>query len=334
MDKNFCRQIDNESLVEQYVAGKLRGNLLDKFEQHLKDCENHARAVLLEKALKRGVSEFARGEIKSKLRDRLKKREDTRFMILRYAAILLVAVVTPLLLYYQFNIAPQEMAESLSEEEKVITEDVMDIDQEELQEAEEPPKIELKPRKSTSPLSEDKVVHPAAGDVATEQQSEGSSIKTRDATPLKISDTKKTSSSKIQNMLKSVKAPPAPAIEADYPAEKENQAMGEQPAAAATQDYRQERESSSLNKVMDKKVEEDSLSIRECINNFLDSSERQTYEIQINIQVLKDGKIGELKLVKTTHQSDDLESCLFSIIKAWALPVETGEGMVLEKITY
>ena len=104
MDKKFCQQIDQESLVELYVAGKLRGELLEKFEQHLKDCEDHARALSLEKAFKRGVSEFARGEIKSKLRNRLKKREDTRSMILRYAAILLVAVITPLLLYYLFLI--------------------------------------------------------------------------------------------------------------------------------------------------------------------------------------------------------------------------------------
>jgi hypothetical protein len=100
MDKKFCRQIDRDSMVEQYVTGKLRGELLVQFEQHLKECEEHARAVLLEKALKRGVAEFARGEIKTRLRSRLKKREDTRFMMLRYAAILFVAVITPLLLYY------------------------------------------------------------------------------------------------------------------------------------------------------------------------------------------------------------------------------------------
>ena len=124
MDKNFCQQIDKESLVEQYVAGKLRGDLLDKFEQHIKDCEDHAQSVLLEKALKRGVSEYARGEIKTRLHDRLKKREDTRFMMLRYAAILLVAVITPLILYYQFNVAPEEMVESVAEAEKeVLSED-------------------------------------------------------------------------------------------------------------------------------------------------------------------------------------------------------------------
>jgi len=100
MDKNFCQQIDHESLVEQYVAGKLRGELLEKFEQHLKDCEDHAQAVLLEKALKRGISEFARGEIKANLKNRLKKREDTRFLVLRYAAILLVAVIDRNLLAY------------------------------------------------------------------------------------------------------------------------------------------------------------------------------------------------------------------------------------------
>ncbi len=35
MDKKLCQQIDQESLVEQYVAGKLRGELLVQFEQHI-----------------------------------------------------------------------------------------------------------------------------------------------------------------------------------------------------------------------------------------------------------------------------------------------------------
>lgn len=79
MDKKFCQQIDQESLVEHYVAGKLRGQVLTKFEQHIVECEDHARAVLLEKALKRGVSEFARGEIKTRLHDRLKKEKTPDF---------------------------------------------------------------------------------------------------------------------------------------------------------------------------------------------------------------------------------------------------------------
>ena len=114
MNEELCRQIDEKMLVEEYVAGRLKGDLLKNFEEHLVHCEKHAQAVLLEKALKRGISEFARTEMKSKLQQRLAKQGDTRFLILRYAAILFIAVITPLIIYYQFNVAPQ------SDEKQII----------------------------------------------------------------------------------------------------------------------------------------------------------------------------------------------------------------------
>ena len=160
MNKNFCRQIDQESLVEMYIAGKLRGDILQQFEQHLKECQEHAQAVLLEKALKRGVSEFARGELKTKLSQRLKKREDTRFMILRYAAILLVAVVTPLILYYQLNIAPNEMAEKLPE--KIFDDEAVVMDVETAEQTEAFSKTEPKSRKSVRKDEVKKPIQPAA----------------------------------------------------------------------------------------------------------------------------------------------------------------------------
>ena len=334
MDKNFCRQIDQESLVEQYVAGKLRGELLDQFEEHLKDCQDHAGAVLLEKALKRGVSEFARGEIKSKLRHRLKKREDARYMMLRYAAILLVAVITPLLLYYQINIAPDEIAESISEKEEVVRDEVTIKDGEEKQLTEKPPKVELKSRKSAAPAAQGIQVSPAAGGLSSVQESERSSINTKDTKILEISDDKKTKSSDMQELLKSVKATAPAKIEADHPLEEDIQTTRGQLQSTAILDQSQERQSTSLINEINNKIKEDSLSIRACVDNYLGDPERDTYEIQILIQVLNGGKIGELKLVRTTHPSSDLESCLFNMIKTYTLPVEVGTGNVLQKITY
>ena len=103
MDKLSCQQIDNEFLVEEFVAGKLTGELLERFEQHISECAEHARAVSLERVLRRGVREYARTGIKSRILKRVKKREDIRLMVLRFAAFLFVAVVTPLILYYQFG---------------------------------------------------------------------------------------------------------------------------------------------------------------------------------------------------------------------------------------
>ncbi len=309
MDKNLCRQIDQESLVEQYVAGKLQGELLEQFEQHIKDCEDHARAVLLEKSLKRGVSEFARGEIKTKLRNQLKKREDTRFMILRYAAILFVAVITPLLLYYQLNVAPEEMAESVSEkEERVISDDAIDSYEEELQKAEEPPKTELKARRSSLPKSEKEPVEPTTrGGVEP---------------------------AKMQNMLKTVKAKAPPKIKAEYPLGEEPQAARDIARAPASRGEGQEGQSPALIAEINRKVVEDSSSIKGCMDNYLGESERINYKLELSIQVLNNGKIGEIKIIRTTNQSSDLETCMLNIIKTWILSNGVGEGTVVREITY
>jgi hypothetical protein len=107
MDKDFCQLIDRDDLVEKYIEGKLHGEILNKFTQHLSECEAHARAVSLERALQRGVRDFARSELKSNLRHQIKKHEISRYYILRYAAILIVAIMAPILLYYQFVIKPE-----------------------------------------------------------------------------------------------------------------------------------------------------------------------------------------------------------------------------------
>ncbi len=309
MDKILCRQIDQELLVEQYVAGKLRGELLEQFEQHIKGCEDHARAMSLEKALKRGVSEFARGEIKTKLRNRLKKREDTRFMILRYAAILFVAVITPLLLYYQLNVAPEEMVESVSEkEERAISDDAINSYEEELQKTEEPPITELKARRSSLPNSEKEPVEPTArGGVE---------------------------SAKMQNMLKAVKATAPPKVEADYPLGEEPQAAGDIARAPASRGDGQGEQSPALIAEINRKVAEDSSSIKGCMDNFLGESERIKYKLELSIQIQNNGKIGEIKIIRTTNQSSDLEDCVLNIIKAWILPDDVGEGTVVREITY
>jgi len=335
MDKNFCRQIDQQSLVELYVAGKLRGKLLEQFEQHLKDCEDHARALSLEKAFKRGVSEFARGEIKSKLRNRLKKRENTRSMILRYAAILLVAVITPLLLYYQLNVAPDEMADSLSErEESVISDNEIDRHKEEQPEEEKPPKTELKARSSIGGVSEEKPVQPSAPGGSAYKKPDENIDDPEQAKRLEIDKKQRMKSQDMQDMLKAVKASSPPKIEADYPKEEEIDVMDDQATAMATQGYTQEGPSIALSHEMNKKVQNDSIAIRGCIDNFLGHPEGQNYEIEISIQVLIDGKIGEIKMVRTTHQSSDLESCIYNIIKKWTFSDDPGEGTVVQQITY
>jgi len=335
MDKNFCRQIDQESLVEQYVAGKLRGELLRQFEKHLKDCEDHAQALLLEKALKRGVTEFARGEIKSKLRNRLKKREDTRYMMLRYAAILLVAVITPLLIYYQLNVAPDEMADSLAKREKTVLSDKkIEHQDEEQSKNEKSQKTELKARSSNAQTTGEKSVQPAAPGGSSDKRFKESAKMPEKAKRLEIANKQQLKSQDLNDMLKAAKTSPTPKIEAEYPLNEESLALESEAPGMSTQGQREESPSIDLSRETYKKIQSDSISIRGCIDDFLADSELQSFEIVIRIQVIEEGRIGNIHLVKTTHQSPDLESCLFNIIKSWTLPADMGAGTVVQEITY
>jgi cytoskeletal protein RodZ len=332
MDKNFCHKIDQESLVEQYVAGKLRGELLDEFEQHIKECEDHAQAVLLEKALKRGISEFARGEIKTRLRDKLRKREDTRYMILRYAAILLVAVITPLILYYQFNVAPEEMAKSVTklEQKKEVEEAdeaTPDTPGESVQSESGPAKIVSKQKSIQPPV-------PAA-------PSEPASKKTKEVIVIAPDDEvvpdridPGEEAKQDQDMLKALETASVPKIEADFPVEEE--ATNDR-AGKSNRSYLTTAKSSTiptLDLQVAVKIAEDSLAIKNCIANFLDDDDRLTYKIVLDIQVLKTGEIRDIKILRSTNPLPELEKCLFTIIRNWRMLNNTEDLQTVQEIKY
>ncbi len=334
MDKNFCQQIDQESLVEQYVAGKLRGELSDKFEHHLEECEDHAQAVLLEKALKRGVSDFARGEMKSRLRDRLKKREDTRFMILRYAAILLVAVITPLILYYQLNVAPEEMKESVTKSEQNIFKDnapktIKEDDQE--REIIDSGAEETKPE---SPAPEKKPLQPVAHVPPSRGQSRENIKASETETPIKTKDLQDEERKKLEKMLQATEAPPIAEIEADHPpAESSTKGKASRGVSALTT-LSQHTVPSKIQSELSKKVIEDSLEIRKCIESNLNESERESFGIKLNIQVLKSGKIGEINFLQSTHKSQEVEDCLLGLIRTWKFSESNADQQIVQEIIY
>jgi hypothetical protein len=104
MDKAFCKKIDNESLIEAYVKGTLQPELRMQIEAHIQECPVHAQALRLEKLLNRGIQEYARYEMKKKLTVNVHKADETKLLILRFAAILFAAVLIPVLLYFGFKI--------------------------------------------------------------------------------------------------------------------------------------------------------------------------------------------------------------------------------------
>ena len=335
MDKDFCQQIENESLVEQYVAGTLSGELLEKFERHLKECEKHAGAVVMEKALKHGISEFARDEIKLNLKNRLKKREDTRFLMLRYAAILFVAVIAPLLLYYQLNVAPNAMTSISPESEKSpLSEEPITGQKPESFVTEEPGEAEQLPKNSEHGIAEKKVVQPAAPEGAVDQKHQPITYMSGQVRRPNVAHDQISESEIRQKMLQEDKASSLPKSGANYSAAQKEQMLKTQPAPATTQGYGEGEKFNILSKEINNKMEADSLAIKRCIADFIDINERQKYLLRLSINVFSDGKIGEIKIIEATVRSSDLEACLFGIIKAWKLPSDIGEGFVIQDITY
>jgi outer membrane biosynthesis protein TonB len=104
MSNSFCKKIDKELLVEKYVAGKLSGVLLNKFEKHISVCDKHNKALVMERMIKEGITVYARDEMKTRLRKRIQKKTEYRYVILKFAAILFIVVISPLILYYHFHI--------------------------------------------------------------------------------------------------------------------------------------------------------------------------------------------------------------------------------------
>jgi hypothetical protein len=112
MNKDFCQKIDQDDLIEKYISGELSDRLKAELSEHIKACPKHAEALRLEQALSSGVRDYARSELKNRLMHHIKKQEISKYYILRYAAILVVAIMTPILLYYQFTGAPSNLSDT------------------------------------------------------------------------------------------------------------------------------------------------------------------------------------------------------------------------------
>ncbi len=328
MDKNFCQQIDRELLVEQYVCGRLKGDLLEKFENHIQGCEVHAQAVTLEKAIKRGVSEFARSEIKSKLHDRLKKREDTRFLLLRYAAVLFVAVITPLLLYYQFNIGPTRTVKMETPKPAPST-----IREKEKPAVKAPGPVATVVNEKKEPLlpkqTSDKRSSRGISRRKTGYGSSGGG--TRDTETLQGPKT----------------APPEPEmdvkiadessqeLDTDYSEQEEIKGVQGFNAVSSAKDLVLKKDVQSIMMLeFDKKVEKEYSTIELCIKTHLKENERPGYQIRLSIQIAPSGDVGEIKVLEANIRSSELEVCMINIIKNWTFSPGIEDTTIEKTIIY
>ena len=125
-----------------------------------------------------------------------------------------------------------------------------------------------------------------------------------------------------------------PKIEADYPLNGGAQAERDMAGTTSGLGYNQEEPSPELIATIHNKVVEDSSSIKGCLNNFLSEFNRKKYTLELSIQVLNDGKIGEININKTTYPSPEIEKCLLIIVAAWVIPNDIGGGIVVQQISY
>jgi hypothetical protein len=337
MDKLSCQQIDAEFLVEQYVAGKLTGELRDRFEEHIAECAEHAQAISLEKVFRRGVREFARSEIKSRIMSRAKKREDIRVLVLRFAAFLFVAVITPLILYYQFGIFQKEdkiaQVKILSDSDKTSS---------------GPAVLERKMQETSATASTEKAGKALDENVAAQPESKGSG--------------------------KTVTQPEQIIAENEVPLSK---AEEPQPAEAMRLEARSQVQSKDVSLTRAKQVagSKESLivstgtvtetikptvmvfssdntlqpdvaekispqmghyepEIHDCLKKFLVGNGDRYCQLSIEFVILPDGKTRSAKVLKTNIDLKESENCILEKINNWTFPAIDSEYRVLTQYCF
>jgi len=341
MYDSFCKEIDQELLVEQYVAGKLSGDLLYKFEQHINVCAEHANAVSLEKALRRGVREFARSEIKSRIKQRIHKREDMRIMILRFAAFLFVAVITPIILYYQFVLVPDRIEEA-QEQGKIASDTAY-----------------------SAPAQEDDLSQQAKPEAVTidvagpEDKGISSEERVEIMPPVKSAQDIAGKAGEAVNEPQAVKPPEVAgaAAEAEKSAEEyklsqdileeETLVTRKRIGLTSVSAVREASDESSLYvSAADQSLQAEltemigqqmvlyQAQIQTCVENYLSNEALNAYTIEIEFVIQPEGNITGVQVIKSAVKIPEIENCILEKIKTWKFQVKNTQCTVRKKFNF
>jgi hypothetical protein len=325
MHHDYCRQVDQDMLVEAYIAGKLRGEALKKFEEHLRHCEKHTQAVSLEKALKKGITEFARSEMKVKIQKRLQKQHETRFLLLRYAAILLVAVITPLLIYYQYNVTPHVPPVSYyTEEEQTNREEPGPAEKERISEEKKmSPKPAGQPAEKKVPQYKPTVPDKSRITAVKEE------VNTPPSPPPKtVLDTEPAAGAgqDIEGLTAAVSArrdQTAGAVPGKTMMEPVS--ISKYPGAAESK--------KALEKELEKKVLSDSTRIHTCLHQELSREQMSTFQMTVRLDIDDSGMVKVLEIVDAGHSSQAVQDCLVDIVNHWMV-TQGNKQQINFKIRY
>lgn len=318
MDKNFCRQIDDDLLVEVYIAGKLKGELLNKFEEHLRKCPDHAQAVTLERALKRGVADFARGEIKTRLRARVKQRDDTRVILLRYAAILFIVVITPIMLYYQFNVRPDKLVSELSEQRSAGPKESEIVNEEE----------SVSSDIKDGPVSKGK--QGSKKELPAEHKETGiGAISGRGAAPPAAQKTQPAVKPDDQP-IESVSGDQLYKRVASYEAAETSMKSESKRSKLNIDDYNSVELSEETDSILYSQRSE----INKCINEHLSPERYTEYFLIVNIEITSEGKVKEVKKLDSSLSDTTIEECIIEIVKKWTITPVSKDITIEKTIRY
>jgi hypothetical protein len=304
MDTSFCKKIDEEMLVEQYVKDKLNPEEREQFELHLKDCKKHTQAVALEKAFHRGISEYARSEIRSHLKRSIRKKETMRFYILRYAAILFIVVITPLMLYYQFYMPQPETDQILTTDDEAI------ISEEE----------SIEPQLEPAPVSEDRASRERKEIIRSKDLIEQSRATQPEQLPKQIKTPPRTVA-KATQMLSEEKIieeelEPVPTI------------SGSEIQSLQSKSRVRDVAGSGVTFFKSQSVEHFEERMNDCIVINRSELTVDVYEVTYSYRIDSTGSANAVTLVKASQQNSTLDSCLKKTIQNWKFSKPMTDSLV------
>jgi len=333
MDKLFCEQIDREMLIEEYVQGRLRSEVRDKFEQHLLECDKHALAVRLEKILKKGVTEFARNQLRSTItRHHHQPQENLRVVILRYAAFLFVAVFVPLMLYYQFQVLQRSTTEIPIRENQILMGDSA--------------ALSIEKKQEPSILPADLAKSPSRG--------EGSGQKKISESPVISPATSVNDLHKLQIAKTDSAQPEEQTVPQTLPIESRTQAADKALSAPEQQPEKDRTYSvSGIKKQEDQAGQDLSIFIKgemasgELTQQIAQQISRQEQELkncldqknisgffEIEFIISSQGVPSGIRIIKTNSDTKRIDDCIIEKIKNWKFDTLEQEIAVKKKFTF
>jgi hypothetical protein len=310
MDKSYCKKIDDELLVEKYVEGKMTVQERALFEKHLSECQDHAQAVSLEKALHRGISDYARSEIRSHLRRTIRQKESMRFYILRYAAILFFVVITPLMLYYQFYMPRPELEQSFKKADEAIVSSEESIEHQ----AEPAPVTEERAiRQRKESIRSDKLIDQPR---ATQPREQGERIKAPQKT---AEEAGHIFDEKAQTELELA---PAPSI------------SGTQIQGLKSKGRLKDLAGTGLTLNKSQSVDPLEEQMRECILSNRNSLTSTVYSVTYSYRIDSTGAANDIMLILASEQNTPIDSCLKKIIGKWQFSTPMPDSLITRTFNF